>query len=174
MDNHRDLFLIGKISGPHGIRGQLRVTSFSGDSDSLASAGSVLVAEPGGGMQEFRVLRAARQGKKIVLTLEGFGNINEVLHLVGREVYVPREMMPPLDEGEYYWQDLIGLQVRTADGQVLGRLREIIATGSNDVYVVREEGGREYLIPALEDVVDEVDLEQGTMTVTPPEGLFDL
>jgi 16S rRNA processing protein RimM len=81
--------------------------------------------------------------------------------------------LPELLPGEYYWYDLIGLQVVTSEGESLGQLSEIIATGSNDVYVVKGEG-REYLIPALEDVVLEINPAAGRMMVTMPEGLLDL
>ena len=74
---------------------------------------------------------------------------------------------------EYYWRDLVGLRVVTDQGEMLGTLTEIIATGSNDVYVVQGRE-REYLIPALEEVVLEVNLDDGVMKVSPPEGLFDL
>jgi 16S rRNA processing protein RimM len=81
--------------------------------------------------------------------------------------------MPELAEGEFYWCDLLGLAVMTDGGEPLGLLADIIATGSNDVYVVKNDG-REYLIPALEDVVLNIDLDKGIITVRPPEGLFDL
>jgi 16S rRNA processing protein RimM len=81
--------------------------------------------------------------------------------------------LPELAEGEFYWCDLLGLKVVTDLGEFLGTLTDIIATGSNDVYVVKNDS-REYLIPALADVVLEVDLDEGKMVVSPPEGLLDL
>jgi 16S rRNA processing protein RimM len=119
------------------------------------------------------VAHAAVHGKKVLITLKEFDNINQVLPLVGREVYALREQLPELSPDEYYWCDLLGLRVVTVGGEALGTLRDIIATGSNDVYVV-SEGTREYLIPALEDVVVNIDLDAGVMTVSPPEGLLDL
>jgi 16S rRNA processing protein RimM len=96
-----------------------------------------------------------------------------VQHLVGREIYAERGQLPELTEGEYYWCDLIGLKVVTAEGVLLGELYDIMATGSNDVYLVRS-GEKEYLIPAIEDVVVEVNLAAGVMTVSPLEGLLEL
>jgi 16S rRNA processing protein RimM len=81
--------------------------------------------------------------------------------------------LPKPDEGEYYWADLIGLRVSTEAGDDLGTLREIIETGSNDVYVVKG-ACREFLIPATDDVVRGIDLDAGTMTVSPLEGMLDL
>lgn len=174
MSKEKELVLIGKISAPHGIKGQLRVHSFSGDVETFLALKEVLLKESGASNgQWFDVAGAAIHGKKILLSLARFTNINEVLSLVGHELYVRREQLPELDEGEYFWCDLLGLSVKTEEGDVLGKLVDIIATGSNDVYVVKS-AEREYLIPAFEDVVVDVDLEAGMMTISPMEGLFDL
>ncbi len=165
--------LLGKVVATHGIRGQLRVVLFSGEFSSVAGIDSVILKGSSGGMDTFAVADVARHGKKVLITLKGVDNINQVLNLVGRELYVRREQLPRLPEGEYYWCDLLGLRVVTDQGEELGVLEDIIATGSNDVYVVKS-GKREYLIPALEDVVREINLDDGTMKVSPLEGLFDL
>ncbi len=165
--------LLGKITAPHGIRGQLRIFLFSGDFDSIAGLDSVFLKAPNGALEKFEVAATAAHGKKFLLTLEGFNSVNQVLHLVGRELYVTWEQLPPLAEGEYYWTDLVGLRVVTDVGETLGTLTEIIPTGSNDVYVV-QGNEREILLPALEDVVLEVNLADGVMKVSPPEGLLDL
>lgn len=165
--------LLGKVISTHGIKGQLKVAVFSGEFDTILSLVSVILKGPDGRMENFEVAAAAAHHKRVLLTLKPFTNINEVLHLVGRELYVLRDQFPPLPEGEFYWCDLIGLTVMTGTGETLGQLAEIIATGSNDVYVVRG-AGKECLIPAIEDIVLAVDLEAGTMTVSPPEGLLDL
>lgn len=165
--------LIGKIQGPHGIRGQLRVIPFAGDASSISQLKSVSLKSPKGAMEEYSVVSAKNNGKRIILTLKPFDNINQVLHLVGSEIYADRVALPELPDDEFYWSDLLGLQVVTSDGEELGELVDIIETGSNDVYVVKHNG-REVLIPALEDVVLSVDLAEGRMTVSLPEGLLDL
>lgn len=165
--------LLGKVVATHGIKGQLRVVLFSGEFSSVAGLDSVILKGSSGGMDTFAVADVARHGKKVLITLKGIDSINQVLNLVGRELYVRRDQLPQLPEGEYYWCDLLGLRVLTDQGEDLGILADIIATGSNDVYVVKS-GKREYLIPALEDVVREINLDDGIMKVSPPEGLFDL
>ena len=83
---------------------------------------------------------------------------------------MPRDQIDPLPDGSYYYFQILGLRVRTDDGEELGRVHEILATGGNDVYVVRGPAG-ERLVPALGDVVLDVDLDRGLMTVSLPEGL---
>jgi len=92
--------------------------------------------------------------------------------MVGKEVFVPEEALPPTAEGEYYYYQLIGLRVEGVDGRAFGVLRAILDTGSNDVYVVKGDD-REILIPAIAEVIREVDLQHGKMIVDPPEGLLD-
>ncbi|MCM2357430.1 MAG: ribosome maturation factor RimM [Geobacteraceae bacterium] len=173
MPKSSEPVLLGKIMATHGVRGQLRVFLFSGDFSGIAGLDTVLLRAPGREMELFEVAAAARHGKKFLLTLKNYDDVNQVLHLVGRELYVRREQLPELPPGEYYWRDLLGLRVVTEQGEELGTLTDIIATGSNDVYVVTA-GDREYLIPALEDVVREISLGDGVMKVSPPEGLLDL
>lgn len=165
--------LIGKIQGTQGIKGQLRVIPFAGDASSISQLDSLCVKTPSGAMEEFSVVSARAHGKRVILTLRPFDNINQVLHLVGREIYADRVALPELPSDEFYWSDLLGLRVVTSGGEELGELVDIIETGSNDVYVVKKNG-REVLVPALEDVVVSVDLAGGRMTVSLPEGLLDL
>jgi len=165
--------LLGKLVATHGIKGQLRVAVYSGEFETILSLASLMLKGPDGRMETFQVAAAAVHGKKLILSLEEYDNINQSLPLVGHEVYVARDQLPELSEGEFYWSDLLGLRVETDHGEVLGELVDIIATGSNDVYVVKD-GKREYLIPALEDIVLDVNLDAGIMKVSPPEGLLDL
>ncbi len=173
MDRGAGLILLGKVVGTHGIKGQLRVVSFSGEYDNILALRSVMLKGQSGEMGTFEVAAATLHGKRVLITLKNFDTINQVLPLVGRELYVRREQLPELAEGEYYWCELLGLRVMTDQGEALGNLTEIIATGSNDVYVVKGKE-KEYLIPALADVILDINLDDGIMTVRPPEGLLDL
>jgi len=173
MSDSSTIVLIGKIQSTQGIKGQLRVIPFAGDASSISRLENVMVKSPTGAMEPFPVVSAKAHGKRVILTLKPFDNINQVLHLVGREIYADRGALPELPSDEYYWSDLLGLQVATETGEALGELVDIIETGSNDVYVVKLDG-REILIPALEDVVLSVDLGAKSMTVSLPEGLLDL
>ena len=168
-----ELVLLGKVVGTHGIRGQLRVAPFSGESETFLSLDRVILKDASGREETYTLSGVSAHGRKILLALKGMTDINQVQHLVGRELYVQRSQLPPLADDEFYWFDLIGLKVVTDDGRELGRLENIMATGSNDVYLVRA-ADKEYLIPAIEEVVKAIDLEAGVMTISPLEGLLDL
>jgi len=167
-----NLILMGKIAATHGIKGQLRIIPYSGSADNFLLCKSLFVRDAKGRLEQFKVTSAAVHGKKILVSLQGYTGINQVLHLVGCEVLLEKDQLAEPDDGEYYWNDLIGMKVVTTDGVDLGTLDSIIETGSNDVYVA-VLNGREFLIPALSDTVS-IDVQAKLMTVTPFEGLFDL
>ena len=173
MIHGSDLIPLGKVSATHGIKGQLRVVSYSGELETILALKTILLKGPEGQMETFDVTAASVHGKKVLMSLHGLNDINQVERLVGRELFVRREQLPVLDEDEYYWCELQGLKVVTVEGEILGELTALIPTGSNDVYVVTS-GAREYLIPAVDDVVIAIDIAAGVMTVSPPEGLLDL
>lgn len=173
MIKPHELIHVGKVIGPHGIKGLLKIYSFSGNLESLRAAGKVILKAPSGETQEFGIKSAAFHSGKLILALDGFDDINQVPPFAGYEVCLLRSQLPEPDENEYYWCDLIGLEVVTADGAALGSIVEIFDIGSNDIYVVRGKG-KEYLIPAIASVIGSVDLESGKMVVTPLEGLLDL
>lgn len=168
-----NLIAVGRISGTHGIRGQLRLHSYSGNLETLHTVREVVFQLPGGDKRHCRLKRAALHGTRILLTLEGVTAVEEAELLNGAELLVRQDQLPATDDDEYYWKDLIGLSVVTDDGVTLGKITSIMETGANDVYLVKN-GKREYLIPAITDVIQRVDLASGVMTITPLEGLLDL
>lgn len=173
MTEPQALIPVGKIIGPHGIRGLLKVFSYSGNLESLRAARTITLKSPSGETQELGIKNAALHAGKLILGLQGYDEIDRVLPFVGNEICLLRSQLPEPDENEYYWCDLIGLEVVTPDGTELGAITDIFDNGSNDIYVVRNEK-REYLVPAIASVIDSVDLEGRKMVITPLEGLLDL
>lgn len=168
-----DLILLGKVAATHGIKGQLRIVPYSGSGETFLNLESMFLRNASGKAVEYSLAAVSSHGRKVLVALKGYTDINQVIPFVGSEVLIRHEQLPPVEEGEFYWHDLIGLKVVTVDGMSLGTLESIIETGSNDVYVVKS-GKEEILVPALEDVVVSVDLAAKIMTITPVEGLFDL
>ena len=173
MPEHDVLIPVGKIIGTQGIKGQVKVYSYSGNLESLRAARTVVLKTPAGDIHEYELRSVAPHAGKIVLGLKEFTDINQVLGLVGSEICLLRSQLPEPGEDEYYWRDLLGLEVVTTDGAVLGPIVDIFETGSNDIYVVKGRE-REHLIPAVASVISSVDLKSGRMVITPPEGLLDL
>ena len=165
-----DFLPIGKVVGTHGVKGTLKVSSDS-ESWSLFCPGSPISIQNSDGSVKSWQIKWIRPHKRIMLlSLEGVSDLDRARSFKGAQVLVGKTDLPQLEEGAYYWFDLIGLRVFLINGTSLGNIESIIETGSNDVYVVRD-GNRETLIPALETVVKVVDLENKTMQVDLPEGL---
>ena len=166
-----DLVEIGKIVKLHGLRGCLKVASYMESGEILDSLGEAFLKTEEGGLKGFRVEQATRRdGRFFLLKLEGIDDRHSASALLGREVLASARRLESLPEGEYYWRELIGLQVLTEEGEVLGRIQAVFPTGSNDVYVC-VGGKREILLPAISDVVRKVDIKKGLMTVRLLKGL---
>ena len=165
-DSHADDWVIvGRVQGPWGIRGDVRVEPHS-DSRERFSPGSRVYLNGA----ETAVVSSRPHRGGLVLRLESVADRTAAEALKGATLTVPLDDVDPLPDGSYYYFQIIGLRVRTDDGEELGRVHEILATGGTDVYVVRGPAG-ERLFPALSDVVLDVDLDRGVMTVSLPEGL---
>jgi 16S rRNA processing protein RimM len=173
MCDSEELIPVGKIIATHGIKGQLKVHSYSGNFESLSAARSVVLKAVDGSLRELTLKSFNANSGKFIISLSDFDDIDQAKLFVGSELCLKRCQLPKLTDDEYYWSDLLGLQVYTDDGLLLGIISDIFETGSSDIYVVRSET-REYLIPAIGDVVKQVDLDSGKIIITPLEGLLDL
>jgi len=116
-----DLIAVGRISGTHGIRGQLRLHSYSGNLETLNAVQEVVFQLPGGEKRQFRLKQAVLHGTRILLTVEGVDTIEDAGRLAGAELLVRQDQLPETGDDEYYWKDLIGLSVVTCDGLLLGK-----------------------------------------------------
>lgn len=173
MQNLIDMIHIGKLIGTHGIKGELKFHPYSRSSDSLAPLSDILLVSPSGLQHEVRIQKITSGGGKHTISLVGYDSINQVQQFISCEICLQRSQLPEPDENEYYWCDLIGLQVITDTGNILGSIVDIFETGSNDIYVVKNPQ-HEYLIPAISDVINSIDLESKLVTITPLDGLLDL
>ncbi len=162
---------IGQIVAPHGIAGELRVQYWCDSVDTLASLNTVYF--DASGRKAVALLSARLQKNVAVLQLEGIGTRDEAEALRGQVLYAKREDIP-LPKGSHFIADLVGLTVVDADsGCCYGKIAEVLQPGANDVYVLKDKTGAERLFPAAEEFVISLDWESETMTVRPPEGLFD-
>ena len=157
-------------NGAHGLRGEVVLQFHDGPDRDLKSGDPIRLHLPGKPHTTYRVSSARPHKGRFIVALDTITDRNQAEALIGADIIVDPAALPPLDDGEYYWADLIGLKVVTLDRQCLGTLTAIFPTGSNDVYVVKGDTG-EILVPALESVVVGVDLEAGVMQIDLPEGL---
>lgn len=165
---------VGQVVGMHGLRGELKVKLLTDDPHRFALLERVYVG-PDGAEPLPWVLAGYRPHKgNILLQLEGCNDRNTANTLRGHLVQIPTEEAIPLEEGHYYEYQILGLQARTVSGENLGEIVEIIFTGANEVYVVEDSDPNtpQILIPAIKDVILEVDLESGHLLVELPEGLL--
>jgi 16S rRNA processing protein RimM len=169
-----DLILVGKVVGAHGIRGNLKVHSYTESFSVYEAEEGIHAILPDGSIRAVTVDRVCPHGKNLLMNFESVTRRDQAESLIGTELFVEKDRLPALEEDTYYWFDLVGLRVIDSSGTRLGRLVRVIPTSGNDVYVVRGECGgqpKETLIPAIGDVVLSIDLEGGIMTVDLPEGL---
>lgn len=165
---------IGTVMGAHGIRGAIRVASFSESPDRFAAPGPIHLIDPEGRMVPYRIVWSQTYKQTVRLALTGIETRDDAQALAGRRVCVARKDLPPLAPDTYYWSDLIGLAVYDADDRYLGQVVQIIPTGANDVYVVETPAGypvAEILVPAIASVVVDIDVPKRRMRVHLPEGL---
>jgi 16S rRNA processing protein RimM len=165
---------VGRIVGAHGVKGNIKVYSYA-ESLSVFKPGSlILLINPKGFEKIYKIKWVKPHGRLTLLSLKGVENRNTVETLIGSVFFIERASLPEPGDGSYYWVDIIGISVFTADDEYIGLVESIIPTGSNDVFVVRNPDkahDSEILIPAIESVILEIDLERKTMRVDLPEGL---
>ncbi|MCZ4321539.1 ribosome maturation factor RimM [Pseudomonas anguilliseptica] len=163
-----DLIVIGKIYSVHGVRGEVKVYSFTDPVANLLEYKSWTLRREGS-VKQVELVSGRGSDKFLVAKLKGLDDREEARLLAGYEVCVPRSLFPELADGEYYWYQLEGLKVIDQAGQLLGKVDHLLETGANDVLVVKpcadSLDGRERLLPYTEQCVLSIDLSAGEMRV---------
>lgn len=168
-----DLLLLGRVVKPHGLDGTLAVRSYADSELSFLDAGRVVLKTKENLRREYSVAAARPHKKGVLLDLDGLDSVEEAEALRDADIYIRRDALTRDREDEYFWVELIGLEVYLKSGRHIGTLTRILPTGGNDVYVV-SSGGNETLIPATHEVVEGIDLERKRMIINHMEGLLDL
>ncbi len=168
------LIAVGRLTKPHGLRGELVFLPYVYDIELLPDLvqQQVFLQQGHAPVQTATILEWRVVPKRVLVWLQGCKDITTAEALRGYEVFIPRSWFAPLPAGEYYWFEIEGLAVYAHDGRYLGTVVDLIYTGSNDVYVVRN-GSQETLIPALRDVIRSIDLARGAIHLYPMAGWLD-
>lgn len=156
------LLAVGKIRRPHGVLGEMIMDILTDFPERLKVGKEVIVGES---HEKFKLRSIRPHNRGALIAFEGFMDCDAVGSFRNKMVYVPAEEIPALPAGEYYFHDLLGLAVVDEDGERIGTLAEILETGANDVYIIKTDAGEEVLLPAIEDVILNVDLDKKVMQV---------
>jgi 16S rRNA processing protein RimM len=162
--------LLGVITGAHGVKGEVRVKSFTAVPDAVAGYGP-LEDEPGA--RRLALTVRGRVRGQLIARVDGVADRNAAERLKGTRLYVARGALPPPAADEYYHADLVGLGVWLKDGRALGRVRAVNDFGGGVHLEVERAAGGVVMVPFTEAVVPEIDLAQGRLVVDPPAGLLD-
>ena len=163
-----DHLVVGRIVRPHGIRGELIVEPYSETIRTLEAGSVVFIKSP---ENPYTILALRNHRNRLILRIEGCEDREAAERFRGTELQITTPDAEPLPEGVYYRWQILGLTVKENTGRLLGTVAEILETGANDVYIVRGDDTRELLLPAIKDVILEVDLERGQILVQLPDGL---
>lgn len=167
------LFVIGEIINTHGIKGEVKVKQITDFIERFDEGETVYLSNEQKNVQSL-IIETSRQHKQhLLIRFKGYDTIEQVEILKGKTLYIKSDQQHELAEHEYYYHEIIGCTVQTTDGEVIGVVDSILAPGANDVWVVKNERGKEYLIPYIPLVVKDVNVEKKTVTIQLMEGLLD-
>ncbi|MCF6267208.1 MAG: ribosome maturation factor RimM [Desulfuromusa sp.] len=165
------LLNIGKIVRTHGLRGDLKVRLNSGDPELLLTLKQIELCLPTGESLSVNISRQVLHKGQVLLHFKGLDSIDRVEPLVGSQVLITEDLLPELSDNEYYWGQLEGLQVVDRERGAIGQLQELLSSAAHDTYVVRGRFG-DVMIPAVQQFILGIDLEERIMQVELPEGLI--
>jgi 16S rRNA processing protein RimM len=166
------LITIGMTRKTHGVKGEIKIEPMTDHPERFKDLRRVFLTSPRGEEKECIVTSVRYMNGNPVLLLKGYDTPEKARELNGWLVQVPREEAVPLPEGQYYWFELIGMDVESEAGEKLGRIVDIFETGSNDVYVIKA-GKKEIYLPATREVIRKIDRTTKRMVIHVTEGLLD-
>ena len=167
----QEYFEVGQIVNTNGLKGLLKINPFTDDITRFERLKTIFI-EHKKELLEFEIESVRYQKKQVLLKLKGIDTIEEAEKYREDYLKINRNKEEKLPEDTYYIVDLIGLDIYTEGGELLGKLDDVFSTGSNDVYVVKNSEGKQILLPAISDVIKNIDLEQKKIVVNLIEGLL--
>lgn len=166
----QEYFELGQIVNTFGVKGMVKVKPFTDNVDQFEELGSILV-ERNKSMTEMQIEEIKYHKDMVLMKLKGVDDMNAAERLKGGTIKIHRSKARKLEEGEYFIADIIGSDVYTDTDEYLGKVDDIYNTGSSDIYVVKDELGKQILLPAIKDVLLDIDIEKQRVTVHLLKGL---
>lgn len=162
---------VGVITQTHGIKGEVKVFPMTDDVNRFKKLKKVIMDNDRERLNlEIESVKFFKQ--YVILKFKGFDSINDIEKYKSAKLYIKREQAVPLKKDEYFIADLIDLEVVTEDEEHFGKIKDVLVTGANDVYIVTREDGTEVLLPAIKECIRNIDMEQGRITVHIMDGLM--
>lgn len=165
MDN---ILEIGQIVNTRGLKGEVKIMPWCDDPSVFEELDFILIDN-----REYGIEYVKYHKNFVILKLDGIDSIDEAEKYKNKTMFVYRDMLGELPEGTYYICDLLGCCVKTVNGEILGEIDDVIKTGSNDVYSVRNDGGKQVLIPVIDDVIREINIDEKYVIIELLKGLID-
>jgi len=159
--------ILGEIVKPHGIKGAVKVKSHAESPEIFLASSHLKLRRKDGTRRDVTVTRGGDMGNRLILKLDGIDSREDAETLIGFSIVIDTDDLPATEEDEYYWHDLIDMEVLDSKGRRYGYIKRILPTGSNDVYIAIDDEGRETLIPATHDAVLDVSITQKRMIIDP-------
>ncbi len=167
----QEYFEIGQIVNHFGIKGMVKVNPFTDDISQFETLGTILV-EKNGTLKEMQIEEVKYSKNQVLLKLKGITTVEEAENYRGAYLKIKRQKAKKLPKDTYFIADLIGLPVYTQEGILLGRVDDIYNSGASDIYVVKDEAGKQILLPAIQDIIKKIDLEEEKIIVHVLKGLI--
>lgn len=171
-----EFYKVGKIVNTHGVRGELKVIALTDFPEIRFAKGSLLYCFPPDGKQSIPVKVASSRYHKgtYIIRFSEMDNINQVEAFKGGTLKISEDQLVQLEEGQYYYHEIVGCSVYAENGDMLGTVKEVLTPGANDVWVVDRTNGKELLIPVIDECVLRVDVADKRIEIRLMEGLLDL
>jgi 16S rRNA processing protein RimM len=171
MTNQAARVCMGIVGAPHGVRGAVRIKSFTDEAEAIGRYGAL--EDENGEQFTLRVIGGAKGDGMVIATLSGVADRDRAEALRGLRLYVPRAALPATGEDEFYHADLVGLEAALRDGATLGKVIAVHDFGAGDMIEIARDEGQPVLVPFTRAAVPVVDLAGGRVVIDPPDGLFD-
>ena len=167
---------MGRIVKPHGVLGELKVAPETDDPERFHNLEAVLVGPDAGSTTSFDLvsvrLQSSRYGITVLLQLEGVTSREAAEALCKQRVFASQDDLPPLEDGEFYYSDLIGLAVETLEGESVGSVLDVFERPGQDLLVIQRPEGGKVMLPFVPEIVPDIDMENSVLRIDPIEGLL--
>lgn len=168
---NKEYYYIGTIIGPHALKGEVKIFSETDFKEERYQIGNTLYIEKNNQVIAVKVKSHREHKGNDLVSFEGYSSINDIEQFNKCKIYVHESQLQELDEDEFYYHQLIGSVVKTAD-RVLGKVKDIVNYGASDILIIEDDSKKEIMIPFIDEFIEEIDLEEQVIIIDPIEGLL--